>query len=148
MKYDEKYIIEQYTSGVPAKTIATELGTYNTTIRRILIRNNINLRGVSETLRKVKNNPLSIDDHYWLGWLATDGCVTNGYVVLELQKRDEYIVKAFADYVGCPTYEATYRDKFKSVRAQFKNPECVDFLRSVGITERKSKTLEIGFDFT
>lgn len=64
MKYDEQFIIEKYVAGQNAKAIATELGTYNTTIRRILLRNNISLRGVSEVNRIVKHNPLSIEDQY------------------------------------------------------------------------------------
>ena len=74
-------IIKLYESGVSAKDIATKYGTYNTSIRRVLLRNNIKLRDSSEAQASVKTNPFAEWETkeaaaYWLGYLAADGCVS------------------------------------------------------------------------
>ncbi len=61
MKYNEQEIVEKYNNKVNTVILARELGTYNTTIRRILLRNNIKLRSSGEVQAKVKSNPFSIE---------------------------------------------------------------------------------------
>ena len=64
MKYDEQNIIDKYNEGVSPKQIGEMLGTYNTTIRRILIRNGIVPQNCSERRRVVKSIPFTIEDQY------------------------------------------------------------------------------------
>jgi len=83
MKFDREkvnYIIKEYKKGRTQKDIATELGTYNTTIRRILIRNNVEVLGNDKLQTVVKHNPfLNLNDDetlYWLGYLIADGNIS------------------------------------------------------------------------
>lgn len=64
MKYDEQNIINRYNEGASPKEIGVELGTYNTTIRRILIRNGITPQNCSERRRVVKAIPFTLEDQY------------------------------------------------------------------------------------
>lgn len=152
MKYNEQEIIEQYIKGKNTKTIALELGTYNTTIRRILLRNNISVRNSSEAQRVVKTNPfLKPGKDYWLGLLAADGCLTSGNIVLELQEKDEYILEEYVKFIGYDVNILTnYSKRFntRQKRVAFKNPDVYSYLIELGITPRKSKTLKINFDIT
>ena len=58
-KEKEQYVVEQYRDeGRDTVQIAKELDTYNTTIRRILIRNNVKLISTADRLRKVTHTTL------------------------------------------------------------------------------------------
>lgn len=70
------------------KEIAEIFCTYNTTIRRILQRNNIEIRGNSEIqsfikLEDIKDKEGTNSFDYFIGLLASDGCVTNNNIVLD-----------------------------------------------------------------
>lgn len=149
MKYNEKKIITRYEDGEHANSIAKSLGTYNTTIRRILLRNNIKLRGCHEAQRTVHHNPfLKPQSDYWLGLLATDGCNTNGALVLELKENDEYILEEYVKHIGTPiNITKTYSKKFDSYqsRVAFRNREVIEFMNSIGIVPRKSLTLDLKY---
>ena len=77
--------------------IAKMFNTYNTTIRRILIERKVPLVSIGERLRKVtldsiKNQEGSPNFDYFLGILATDGCVTGNRVVLEFSENNKEIL--------------------------------------------------------
>ena len=77
--------------------IAKMFNTYNTTIRRILIERKVPLISIRECLQKVtldsiKNQEGSSDFDYFLGILATDGCVTGNRVVLEFSENNKEIL--------------------------------------------------------
>jgi hypothetical protein len=145
--YNEKYIIEQYNKGNNTNLIAKELGTYNTTIRRILLRNNITLRNVSEANSKVKFNVFQTENEetfYWFGFLAADGYVGNkeNTIGLGLQEKDlDHLIK-YSKYIGVDV--KSYKNKKFNViehKVYFKNKKINSFLKSIGITENKSNTL-------
>ena len=153
MKYDEKQIIIEYLAGNTAQSIAKKLGTYNTTIRRILLRNNIVVRNQSESQRKVRNpfsDLASKEVNYWLGILATDGTIGDKeYLVsLELQEKDYALVKSFSNFIKVPKIKPIVYETSACYRVGFKSKECNLFLRNLGITPRKSKTLCCKFEFT
>ena len=84
------YVNEQKTQ----KEIACIYNTYNTSIRRVLQRNNITIRSNSEVQRKIslediihKEGSDSFD--YFLGILITDGCNTNGAIVLDFCEENK-----------------------------------------------------------
>lgn len=155
MKYDEQFIIQEYEAGRTTKDIAISLGTYNTTIRRILKRNNINLRTNSEIQGIVKTNPfLKSGANYWLGWLASDGCLTKGAIILELQERDSPILEEYIKFIEYPlNINTSYSKRFNKYlkRVAFRHADTYQYLISLGITPKKSSTLcvnlEIDFDF-
>ena len=153
-KYNEKDIITEYLLGISAKEIALKLGTYNTTIRRILLRNNIKLRNQSEAQRRVSNPFVNLNDRnvqYWLGMLAADGTIGNKeYLVsLGLQEKDLDHVLKYSSFVDVKCHKIISK-KFKTIeyRVTFKSKECNLYLRNLGITPLKSKTLSIKMKMT
>lgn len=98
-----KRIIELYSEGKSAESIAKEYGCYDTTILNLL-----NKHGVSTKRRREFHNfkRYSVDEEYfniidtedkayWMGFLLADGHVTrDGKIMLTLQSRDlEHIEK-------------------------------------------------------
>lgn len=85
--------------------------------------------------------PLDDAALFWLGMLATDGCVrkvaTHEYIRLALQPSDESTVKAFADFVGgrCRTYVSQSLCQVTSKRM-------VADLATFGVVPKKSLTLD------
>jgi hypothetical protein len=145
-----EYIVTQYQKGISQKDIANELNTYNTTIRRILAREGIPVRGNDIVQAFVKKNHFQNIDNpetqYWLGWLATDGCLTNNSIVLEVSEKDCYILEYYKKYLNNEvSINKQYNKKFGTnlYRVAFKNKETYTLLKSIGITERKSLTLEL-----
>jgi intein-encoded DNA endonuclease-like protein len=154
MYFEENKIIEEYLAGKTAKQIAIELNTYNTSIRRVLLRNKIALRGPSETQKTTKNVFLDLSNQevqYWLGMLAADGTIGSkeNLIALELQKKDLLHVKKYCSFIGQIKYKEIFYPKYNTVgyRASFKNKEVKAYLKSLGITNKKSKTIKINFDF-
>jgi len=147
MKYNQdkvKYIVDSYLKeGKTGQQIAEELGTYNTTIRRILIRNGITLRTNKEIQSLVKHNPFIHDSGYWVGLLAADGCITGNRVVLELIDRE--LLEQYKAFLNSPVnINISYPNKGKPLyRVAFKNDEIVRYLASLGITPNKSFSLEL-----
>lgn len=153
MKYNEEKIVEDYLKGKNTKEIADELGTYNTSIRRILLRNGVKVRTQSEAQAKTVNvfKDLELEQvQYWLGFLAADGTIAKkeNLIALELQKKDLEHLKKYCAFVGISYKEIPY-PKYNTVgyRAFFKNKEVKEYLMQLGITDNKSKTLEIKFEF-
>lgn len=89
---------------------------------------------------------LTPESLYWLGWLATDGCIywnpSKGYrIQLKLQKSDKALVERFADFVGAkPPIPASDRPAW--VAAVVNNIMGAK-LSEYGITPNKSSSLEI-----
>lgn len=104
-----KEIISLYKRGKTAKEIGYMFNSYNTSIRRVLLRNNVKLRGVSKVLRFCKHNPFKRNDElseYFMGLIATDGSMSKGRpnrtkeLNLSLSETDGYIVEAFRDWAS------------------------------------------------
>jgi len=103
--YNENEIIEWYLNGLNTKEIANKLGTYNTTIRRILLRNNIKIRTKLDMARRysrinIFEEVLSKEEYYFLGLLITDGCIHNDRITLGLKESDMSILERFAKFLG------------------------------------------------
>lgn len=137
MVYDEKYIVVEYRKGRTTKDIAMELGTYNTTIRRILKRNNVKLRGVQKVNSSVKHNPFKRNDElsdYFLGLIATDGSISNDVFTLSLKESDKYIVEELNDFLKkttpvSRTYHSTHKYVAYECRFRDKRGLVLDWLR-------------------
>lgn len=148
-KEDELKIVRMYKEGINTVEIANLFNTYNTTIRRILIRNNIKLISISERLRKVEPN--HFDDYldpevqYWIGVLAADGCLTNGNLVLAV--KDEEWVTQFRNFLN-PSININL-DPHEiwrvSVRCKGLNSRLTELYN---LTENKSLDLKLKCKFT
>jgi len=153
MYFDESKIVKDYVEGKNTHEIAKELNTYNTSIRRVLLRHKIKLRNRSEAQITTKNVFANLNDEqtqYWLGMLAADGTIGNKeYLVsLELQNKDLNHLQKYCNFLGISFKKIKY-PKYNTIgyRASFKNKEINLYLKSLGITDNKSKTINIKFNF-
>ena len=109
-KETEELIINLYKKGKNTKEIGLMLGIYNTSVRRVLLRNKSILRDPSKILRYCKHNPFKRNDEYsdyFLGLLLTDGSITkekkvsrNYGINLSLSEEDSYMIEAFRDWAS------------------------------------------------
>ena len=108
-KEKEITIVELYKKGKSQKEIGALFNTFNTSIRRVLVRNNIPLRRNDKIQRLCKHNPFKKNDEYsdyFLGLLLTDGCISSNVtkssksINLSLSEIDGYIVEAFRDWAS------------------------------------------------
>lgn len=107
-KEKELSIVSDYNSGLNTVEIAKKWNTYNTSIRRVLLRYNITPRSIKEVLQRVKENPFHLEDEkseYFLGLLLTDGTIYHrkniNSVSTSITLKDKYMVEEFRDFV-CP----------------------------------------------
>lgn len=104
--------------------------------------------------KRVTTNPftaaLDPEVQYWLGIVATDGCVhDNGKV--SLFTKDEDLAVAFCSFLGELMRPYNIFDKrFQTTyyEVSFTNKEIASYLSSLGITPRKSKSLKVNFPLT
>ncbi|HZK33326.1 MAG TPA: LAGLIDADG family homing endonuclease [Tissierellaceae bacterium] len=99
-KYDELKIVSMYERGMNTVQLAKYFKTYNTTIRRILIRHNVKLISTGDRMRFVKKNPFNDtrESDYYLGLLIADGCVSGNTVTLGLKESDVYMLESYAKF--------------------------------------------------
>ena len=143
-------IVKMYKEGKSQKEIADFYGTFNTSIRRVLIREGVNIRSLSELLSYVKidvfSDLTSSTVNYWLGWLISDGCVYRQRVTLQVQETDIEVVEEFKKFLGNKVIvKKIIHSKYKKVgyRIDFKKRGIEDILYSYGITSNKSLTIEL-----
>lgn len=103
----EQKIVELYKQGYNTVEIGKFFNTYNTSIRRVLIRNHIKLISYSERMsylelneKFLNPNNLTKEEEYFLGLLITDGCISGTAITLALKEQDIYILKKFAAFLG------------------------------------------------
>ena len=103
-KEKELEIIRKYREGMTQKQIADELNTFNTSIRRVLVRNGITPKGNDKQQRLCKHNPFKRNDEYsdyYLGLLITDGNIDDRHRIrLSLNEKDGYIIEEFINWAS------------------------------------------------
>lgn len=80
---------------------------------------------------------------YAVGLLATDGCLANDSLLVDLTSKDKEQLENFSKCLGVDFnigIKKNSRDQ-KSFRIQFKNRFFYDFLLSIGLTSKKSLTM-------
>lgn len=135
-KFNELEIVEKYNNGLNTKQIALDYNTYNTTIRRILIRHNVPLKSTEERLRFVQSNPFKENDFisdYFLGLLIADGCISGVTITLGLKEEDVYMLEAFASFCSSSLkvykYFHTKHQKYQ-YQVSFKHKEIATWLQT------------------
>lgn len=150
----EKEIIRLYVEeNKNTNEIAKIFNTYNTSIRRVLLRNNVEIRSYGVALRKVqlsdiKSKEGTRDFDYFLGLLATDGCVTNNNIVLDFAEQNKELLDYWNEFLGnkCNITTSIHKIyKTPQYRIQFANPEIKEFLGTYGIVERKTYHLKLKY---
>ena len=151
-KQEELNIINLHKQGNSPTKIATLFNTYNTSIRRVLLRNNIKLKNNSESKVSIKENPFinyETDEKaaYWLGYLIADGSISSGKggyrVIINTNKDPEHLQK-YAEWIGKSIHK--YWNKTYNVweySVVFYNKAIVEWFISIGVTPKKSLTLEL-----
>jgi hypothetical protein len=156
-KDKELEIVRLHDLGTSPKTIADLMGTYNTTIRRILLRNGRELKGQSEALASVLVNPfedLSLDSvQYWLGYICADGNISKDprNRINVSSNLDPDHLDSYCEFVGQGTKVASYINKRYSVMeysVNFSNKKIKEFLVSLGITPNKSLDIKLSMPLT
>ena len=134
-KEKEENILKMYKEGKSQKEIANFYETYNTSIRRILLRNNIIPRGNNKVQRLCKHNPFRKNDEYseyFLGLLLTDGCISSNItknsntISLSLNEVDGYIVESFRDWISPNSKVSNILQKINS-----------SYMKSVSVTNQE-----------
>lgn len=144
----EKFIISEYLAGRNQNEIAKELNTYNTSIRRVLLRNNIPIISVAERWSKRENmfQNETEESYYWIGFLAADGCIHNGGNRISLcsaEKDHNHLIKysRFVKALVRKIYNKTF-NLYES-RVIFRDKAIKDYLLSIGLSPNKTKTLKL-----
>lgn len=153
-KEDKAEMIRLYTEeGKNTNEIAALYGTYNTSIRRILEANNIELRGRGVAQRAVSLEDIqchvgSFDFDYFLGLLATDGCITDGKVILDFSEENKELLDYWNEFLGnkcnitCSLHK-TYQ--VPQYRIAFRNNEVIELLSEYGIVPNKTFDLRLKY---
>lgn len=152
----EASIVEDYKSGLTTVEIAKKWNTYNTSIRRVLLRHSIVPRTTQKVNRLCKHNPFKKNDEmsdYFLGLLLTDGCISakekhksNYAINLSLSEVDGYMVQNFRDWASPNTKVSKVLQKVNGsymYSVNITNEETVEWLRRRGNFHRKSYECKI-----
>lgn len=106
-KEKEDSMIKDYLEGLNTVQIANKWGTYNTSVRRVLLRRGIKIRGNVEAHTMVRECPFKDNDEYseyFLGLLLTDGSITRrtkNSATVSLGLLDEDLMNKFQSFI-CP----------------------------------------------
>lgn len=157
-KITEEQIVlfkKYYLENKSLREIGRLCGCESQTVKRYLLKcPDISLKSGYDCTRKVTKNPfLDLNNQetlYWLGWLASDGCVTGNSINLELAEDSMDVLENYKNFLGERTnVEGPFHTKDKgqnSYCVRFQNKEIANYLDSIGITRNKSKTIEIKFN--
>lgn len=150
-KDKEDEIIRLYIQGKNTNQIAKLYNTYNTSIRRVLLRNNIEIRPNGADRRKVelsdiKQKESTRDFDYFLGLLATDGCVTGNKIVLDFSEENKELLDYWNEFLGnkCNITKHIHKIfKVPQYRIAFRNKKICDYLATYGIVSNKTFDLTL-----
>ena len=150
----EKEIVRLYIEeNKNTNEIAAMYKTYNTSIRRVLLRNNIEIRtyGIATRiieLEDIKSKEGTPDFDYFLGLLATDGCLTGNAVVLDFSEENKELLDYWNEFLGnkCNITTSIHKIyKVKQYRIAFSNPEVIEYFKKFGLKERKTFDLQLSY---
>lgn len=147
-KEKELEIINLYKRGFTQKEIADKYGTFNTSIRRVLLRNNVFLKGNDKQHRLCKHNPFKKHDEmseYYLGLLITDGNIDYSSkrkrIRLSLNEKDGYLINTFLKWAAPNAKVTKTLQKLNNSymwSASITNEEALNFLEKAGNFHNKS----------
>ena len=86
-----KYILTEYKNGSTIAKLSKDFNVDNATIRRLLKKNNISLRGNKQNFPRDENFFQDIntaEKAYWLGFLYADGCVHTNTNTISISLKD------------------------------------------------------------
>lgn len=155
----EAEIVNLYKKGYNQKEIAKMYNTYNTSIRRVLVRQGVSPRPITKVARYCKHNPFKSDSkhdeksEYFLGLLLTDGCISKGRkavrvpsINLSLSDIDGYMVEQFRDWASPKQVVSKVLQKINNsymYSVNITNEEAVEWLNRKGNFKNKSFNAKI-----
>lgn len=147
----QKAVIESlFRDGLSIRAIAAQLKVSTSTIQDHLASLGLSWRERHDALvnHELFNIRSEFSDYY-IGLLMADGCNSeNTYIIIELQMRDEHILKSLRDKV-CPGTNITYPRKrvantYRSyARLSINSRKLAMTLSEYGLTQRKSGNAKI-----
>lgn len=139
-------IVARYQAGESSSEIAKLAGVSDRQIRRLINREGAQTRSAGKTpIHDVSTaffKSWSNEMAYVLGFIVTDGCVTDNQLVIAQKER--YILERIAKVVGTTAQVSEFKNNGgKSVinRLCLSRKEIVHDLNKLGITKRKSLTV-------
>lgn len=113
---------------------------------------------IQPTQSSCKNHDLfkNIEDpetQYWLGWLATDGSIGAEHrISLALEQKDSDVIEKYKNFIGTNNKINVLKDKrFEDSimhTLKFRNKFICETLNDLGITNKKTFTLNLNFPIT
>jgi hypothetical protein len=154
-QYPVEKICKDYLEGKNTVELAKEYGTYNTTIRRFLLKAGITPRNVAEVLARGNSNAFDNindrDTQYFIGLLSSDGNVSNtdNRILISLHEKDINLLQKYADFIG--SYIKKYKNNRYNIYEYYVsvgNVTIANKLKNIGILPNKSKTLKLNIPIT
>ena len=141
-------LITDYQKGISLIALEKQTGFNRKTISKVLKDQGVTIASYGKRIQSVKHNPFADlsnpEVNYWLGLLSADGHVLDNGVV-KLSSIDLDILEKFATFTGCdrPLY-----GQGRVWTCGFMNKAVAAYLNELGITPRKSLTLDIQIPLT
>lgn len=141
-------LVLDYQSGLSLSALENQTGFNRKAISKVLKDCGVDIASYGKRIQSVKHNPFADlsnpEVNYWLGLLAADGHVLDEGVV-KLSSIDIDILEKFATFTGCgkPVY-----GQGRVWTCGFMNKEVAEYLSILGITPRKSLTLDMQIPLT
>jgi hypothetical protein len=152
-------ILKAYEAGTPVHEIASAENVHRTFVRNVARK--AGLPPPANSRRRYPLNEDAFDNPTPVGWwliglLAADGSVTTGNLIsLSQRASDSDVLRAFFEYVGCPTRPLTHLKLSPEAaqRAWARSPACEariwsrhikEVLASHGVTATKTRSLRFG----
>lgn len=153
LPYTEE-IIEKYNNGIGSSLLGKEYNCTHKTITLLLKKNNILIRG---SKRLINHNPFkNLNDNevqYWLGYIIADGNLFDKRISLFQTEKDIDVLHKYCNFLNI-SYNNIKKKKLQNPNwdncysVRFGNLETYHFLKSIGITENKSHTVNITIPIT
>lgn len=142
---EKMQIREDYKSGVTRSAIVEKYQITETTLYRILRKNNDSLRVVRRNVNHSFFSEVDALRAYWIGFIAADGYVYKGKnLKVELAEKDKAHLEALRDLLtDSPLY---CRAAKKTLGLYIASPQIVGDLLKYGIHQAKSATLRLPLD--
>lgn len=143
LKYDYDKIYQRHFEGESLSNISKDLGIHIQTIYAYFQRNNltynkkIQLRKEGYTVNDNYLDNIDTEDKaYFLGWLLSDGSISDNRLTLKLKSDDEYIIKEMFGKFSSGYNITTYKNS-KSMGVS--SSKLIDSLKKLGCVENKTK---------
>lgn len=155
-KIEYQNICKLYLKGYSCSKIAKIYGSYNTSIRRILIKNNIEIRTHAFYIERYVDESLFIgklssEEEYFLGLIITDGCISGNRLSLSLKKEDIHMLESFANFLGNKVKVKNYFHKKHNKKQYYvavRSKILCDNLKKLAIFNNKSFELKLNIPLT